>query len=117
MIIFWSNFAKNGEPGKSSNSVYWHSVVKNNEFGSSYLVIDSKRNLKIKDNTQTFESLSKELYKDPRVNELEKCVILLQMFTFVGDDLYDENIKYYPGSCERSEAENFLIENASFIEY
>ena len=31
--------------------------------------------------------------------------------------LYDENIKYYPGSCKRSEAENFLIENASFIEY
>ena len=117
MMRFWTNFAKNGEPGKSSNSIYWNSVVKNNEFGSSYLVIDSKNNLKIKDDIQTFESLSKELYKDSRVNELEKCVILLQMFTFVGDDLYDENIKYYPGSCKRSEAENFLIENASFIEY
>jgi para-nitrobenzyl esterase len=117
MMRFWTNFAKNGEPGKSSNSIYWNSVVKNNEFGSDYLVIDSKSNLKIKDNIQTFESLSKELYKDSRVNELEKCVILLQMFTFVGDDLYDENIKYYPGSCKRSEAENFLIENASFIEY
>ena len=117
MMRFWSNFAKNGEPGKSSNSVYWNSVVKNNEFGSSYLVIDNKQNLKIKDNAQTFESLSKELYKDPRVNELEKCVILLQMFTFVGNDFYDENIKYYPGECERSEAENFLIKNASFIEY
>ena len=117
MMRFWSNFAKNGEPGKSSNSVYWKSVVKNNEFGSSYLVIDNRKNLKIKDNVQTFESLSKELYKDPRVNELEKCVILLQMFTFVGNDLYDDNIKHYPGKCERPEAENFLIENASFIEY
>ena len=117
MMRFWSNFAKNGEPGKSSNSVYWKSVVKNNEFGSSYLVIDNRKNLKIKDNVQTFESLSKELYEDPRVNELEKCVILLQMFTFVGNDLYDENIKHYPGKCERPEAENFLIENASFIEY
>ncbi len=117
MMRFWTNFAKSGEPGKSSNSVYWNSVVKNNEFGSSYLVIDDKRNLKIKDDVQTFESLSKELYKDLRVNELEKCVILLQMFTFVGNDFYDENIKYYPGKCERSEAENFLIENASFIEY
>ena len=117
MMRFWTNFAKNGEPGKSSNSIYWNSVIKNNEFGSSYLVIDSKNNLKIKDDIQTFESLSKELYKDSRVNELEKCVILLQMFTFVGNDLYDENIKYYPGSCERSKAENFLIENASFIEY
>ena len=117
MMRFWTNFAKSGEPGKSSNSVYWNSVVKNNEFGSSYLVIDDKRNLKIKDDVQTFESLSKELYEDTRVNELEKCVILLQMFTFVGNDFYDENIKYYPGECERSEAENFLIENASFIEY
>ena len=117
MMRFWTNFAKNSEPGRSSNSIYWNSVVKNNEFGSSYLVIDSKNNLKIKDDIQTFESLSKELYKDPRVNELEKCVILLQMFTFVGNDLYDENIKHYPGNCERSKSENFLIENASFIEY
>ena len=39
------------------------------------------------------------------------------MFTFVGDDLYDDNINDYPGSCDRSKSENFLIENASFIEY
>ena len=61
--------------------------------------------------------VAKELFEDSRVNELEKCVILLQMFTFVGNDLYDENIKHYPGNCERSKSENFLIENASFIEY
>ena len=30
------------------------------------------------------------------------------MFTFVGDDIYDENIKNYPGECNRSESENFL---------
>ena len=58
-----------------------------------------------------------EVKCEGRVNELEKCVILLQMFTFVGNDLYDENIKHYPGNCERSKSENFLIENASFIEY
>ena len=39
------------------------------------------------------------------------------MFTFVGNDLYDDNIKHYPGICDRAESENFLIENASFIEY
>ena len=48
MMRFWTNFAKNGEPGKSSNSIYWNSMVKNNEFGSDYLVIDSKKNLKLK---------------------------------------------------------------------
>jgi len=39
------------------------------------------------------------------------------MFTFVGDDIYDENIKDYPGKCNRKEAEDFIIKNASFIEY
>jgi len=39
------------------------------------------------------------------------------MFTFVGNDLYDENIKHYPGRCSREDSEEFLIENASFIEY
>ena len=117
MMRFWTNFAKSGEPGMSSNSIRWSSIVKNNEFGSSYIVIDNKNNLKVKEDKKTFKSLAKELFEDSRVNELEKCVILLQMFTFVGNDLYDENIKHYPGNCERSKSENFLIENASFIEY
>ena len=117
MMRFWTNFAKSGEPGISTNSIRWSSIVKNNEFGSSYIVIDNKNNLKVKEDKKTFKSLAKELFEDSRVNELEKCVILLQMFTFVGNDLYDENIKHYPGDCERSKSENFLIENASFIEY
>ena len=52
--------------------------------------------------------LAKELYKDSRVNDLEKCVILLQMFTFVGNDLYDENIKIILVECDRSESEKFF---------
>ena len=117
MMRFWTNFAKSGEPGMSTNSIRWSSIVKNNEFGSSYIVIDNKNNLKVKEDKKTFKSLAKELFEDSRVNELEKCVILLQMFTFVGNDLYDDNIKHYPGNCERYKSENFLIENASFIEY
>ena len=117
MMRFWANFAKNGEPGKSTNNVSWHSIVNNDELGSSYMVIDNRKNLGIQSDYKTFKSLAEELYKDNRLNDLEKCVILLQMFTFVGDDLYDKNIKYYPGRCERSESEIFLIENASYIEY
>ena len=56
----------------------------------------------------SFKSLSEELFNDTRVNEIEKCVILLQMFTFVGNDIYDENIDNYPGNCNRYEAEKFL---------
>ena len=65
----------------------------------------------------SFLSLTDKLIKDQRVNELEKCVILLQMFTYVGDDLYEDNIKNYPKECNRDDSEKFLINNASFIEY
>ena len=61
--------------------------------------------------------LSKKLYRENKVTDLEKCVILLQILTFVGDDLYDKYANAYPGSCERSKAENFLRDNAGFIDY
>ncbi len=117
MIRFWANFAKTGEPGKSTNSIKWHPIVQDGKLDSSFIVLDNKKNLRIEQKDKTFKSLTRELYSDDRLNELEKCVILLQMFTFVGDDLYDENIDNYSGECNRSESENFLIENASFIEY
>ena len=117
MMRFWANFAKTGEPGKSTNSIEWESTVKNNVLDYSFIILDNRKNLSIKSEYKTFKSLADELYKDERLNDLEKCVILLQMFTFVGNDEYDININYYPGICERSESENFLIENASFIEY
>ena len=39
------------------------------------------------------------------------------MFTYVGADIYDENIKEYPGICNREESESFIINNASVIDY
>ena len=65
----------------------------------------------------SFKTLTKELINDQRVDKLEKCVLLFQMFTYVGNDVYDENIKNYPEKCKRDEVENFLKENASYIEY
>ena len=117
MMRFWSNFAKNGEPGQSSNGIKWNSIVEDGFLGSSFIVLDNRQGMDIQSETKTFKSLTMELFKDNRVNNLEKCVILLQMFTFVGNDLYDENINQYPGKCSRSDSENFLIQNASFIEY
>ena len=62
-------------------------------------------------------SLSAKLYKDNRVDEIEKCVILLQMYTFVGDDQYSKSYEEYPGKCDRKTSETFLKNNDSFIEY
>ena len=43
MMKFWTNFAKNGSPGKSSNAVIWEKYQNINDI-SNYLVIDKKEN-------------------------------------------------------------------------
>ena len=113
MMRFWTNFAKNGAPGKSTNGKNWKSYNEQRNF----MIIDKKSNLKMQTDNISYESLAKELYKDKRVSSLEKCVILLQMFTFVGNDIYEDEIQNYPGQCNRKDSEQFLKDNASFIDY
>ena len=117
MMRFWSNFAKYGEPGASTNNVNWEPYNFDDNNYSKYIVIDKKKNLKMSSDNITFKSLSKKIHTDGRLSELEKCVVLYQMFTYVGNDMYDENIKNYPGKCDRKASENFIINNAGVVEY
>ena len=81
------------------------------------MIIDNKKNLRMAQNNLSLKNLTEELYFDDRLNEVEKCVVLYQMFTFVGNDEYDDNIKNYKGTCNRETSERFIRENASSIEY
>ena len=67
--------------------------------------------------TITLNSLSNELMADQRLSKLEKCVVLLQMYTYVGEDLYDTAQPNMLKNCDRKESENFIKDNASFIEF
>jgi len=117
MMKFWTNFAKNGKPGKSTNSIEWLPYKSLKNANSSFMVLDNRKNLKMKSDNISFGSLAKDLYKETAVTDLEKCVVLLQMYTFVGDDFYDNYINNYPGDCDRDNSEKFLKDNASFIDY
>ncbi len=117
MMKFWTNFAKYGKPGKSSNKIEWDPYEINVDKNSSFIILDKKKNLKMTSDYISYKTLSEELYLDERLNELEKCVIALQMYTFVGNDLYDENIGSYPGTCDRNSSEQFIKDNARTIEY
>jgi para-nitrobenzyl esterase len=117
MMLFWANFAKYGVPGKSTNSIEWTSYQSKNESKSNFIILDNRSNLKMSSDSITFESLVADLYKEEKVTDLEKCVVLLQILTFVGDDLYDQYINKYPGSCKRANSEQFLIDNANFIDF
>ncbi|MEL0238632.1 MAG: carboxylesterase family protein [Gammaproteobacteria bacterium] len=117
MMQFWTNFAKNGVPGTSSNGIEWqrYEAASNNK--SNFMVLDRRSNLGMRSDNFSFSSLVVDLYKEDSLTELEKCVVLLQMLTYVGDDLYDEYESEYPGECERKESEKFLIDNSDFIDY
>ena len=65
----------------------------------------------------SLDSLATELLNDERLNELEKCVILLQMFTYVGNDNYDKAPLNFSKNCKRADSEKFIKDNASFIEF
>ena len=117
MMKFWTNFAKNGEPGISTNGVEWTKYNGQQSLPSSYMILDNRKNLKMHKDGFSFFSLSKDLYKEDALTDIEKCVVLLQMLTYVGDDLYDQYANGYPGKCTRSESEKFLKDNASFIDY
>ena len=112
---FWANFAREGIPGKSTNLINWDAYDDLDK--SNFIILDNRANLKMSSDTISFESLVADLYKETKVTNLEKCVILLQMLTFVGDDLYDDYANAYKGSCDRGNAEKFLKDNASFIDY
>ena len=117
MMHFWTNFAKYGEPGISSNGVEWKKYTGQENTPSHYMVLDNRKNLRMHEDEFSFSSLIKDLYKENALTNLEKCVVLLQMLTYVGDDLYDEYVDIYPGKCDRAESEKFLKDNASFIDY
>ena len=116
MMLFWSNFAKNGNPGTSSNGVTWNAYNQNLS-KDNFLILDNKKNLKMINSFTTYKDLVEELNYDNRVNEIERCVILYQMGTFVGNDIFDGISKHASFKCNRDDAKKFLQENDSFISY
>ena len=116
MMLFWSNFAKNGVPGKSTNGIEWL-PYNSSEESKNFLILDNKRNMKLTNSYVSYKTLVEQLNYDIRVNELERCVILYQMGTFVGNDIFNEIQQYSNFDCKRKDARNFLESNASFIEY
>jgi para-nitrobenzyl esterase len=117
MMKFWTNFAKNGKPGISTSGVEWTKYNGKKSLPSNYMILDNRKNLKMHKDEFSFFSLSKDLHKEDALTDLEKCVVLLQMLTYVGDDLYNQYANAYPGKCDRDESEKFLKDNASFVDY
>jgi para-nitrobenzyl esterase len=105
MMLLWSNFAKNGVPGVSTNGIEW--LPYNSLEETNFLILDNKRNMKIANSYTSYKELVEQLNYDARVDELERCVILYQMGTFVGNDIFNEIKQFSNFDCDRKDAKNF----------
>ena len=114
MMAFWANFAKNGKPGISSNGIKWEKYSPSN---NTFMILDRKKDMKLKNYSISYKSLVEELNLDKRVNQLEKCVILYQMGSLIGNDIFDDIKLFATFECSRKNAIEFLEANSEYIEY
>ena len=76
---FWTNFAKNGKPGISSNGVEWKKYIGQENTPSNYMVLDNRRNLKMNADEFSFYTLVKDLYKEDKISMINKTRIVNQI--------------------------------------
>jgi hypothetical protein len=81
------------------------------------MILDKRKNLQMSSDEFSFKSLLQDLHQEEGLSNLEKCVVMFQMLTYVGDDLYDDYDDDYPGNCNRKISEKFVKDNSSFVEY
>jgi para-nitrobenzyl esterase len=117
MMKFWANFSKTGIPGFSSNGKEWKIYDGSQNSASNYMILDKRKNLQMSSDEFSFKSLLQDLHQEEGLSNLEKCVVMFQMLTYVGDDLYDDYDDDYPGNCNRKISEKFVKDNSSFVEY
>ena len=114
MMRFWANFAKKGVPGTSTNDIFWSNFDKENK---NIMILDRKKDLRLSKLDISFPLLIKELNKDSRLNNIEKCVVLYQMGSLIGNNIYEELKNYASFECEINDARNFLQKNSEYIDY
>ena len=116
MMTLWANFAKLGYPGKTTNGIEWrnYSYFDNKK---NFLILDKKKQMKLEVIDTDYLSLIQELNIDDRLNNIEKCVILFQMSTYVGNDIFDKLRPYSNFKCNKNNAIDFIKANSEIIEY
>ncbi len=115
MMKFWANFAKTGIPGISSSNKEWKSFINNNE--KSIMILDKRSDMRMSKFNKDINSLITELELSSVINSREKCALLFQITTFVGEDIFDDYQDRLDSGCTRYLAREFLDENSGVIDF
>ena len=115
MMNFWANFAKNAEPGDSTNNVTWSKY--NPNLDKSILIIDEAKNLGISELDLDLSSLVSDILKSELLSVEEKCIILYETTNYIGDNLFEQFNKDNPFMCSRKEALRIAKQNEGSIQF
>ena len=115
MMSFWTEFAKNGIPGRSSNDINWEKY--NPQSNKNILHIDEKKELRIEKLDLTMQGLVNEILSSKIIDNEEKCVLLYETTNYIGDNSFDEFVKDVSFKCSREEALRISKKNSETIDF
>jgi hypothetical protein len=81
------------------------------------MILDKRSNLGITNFNKNLDSLITELELSSVINSREKCALLFQVTTFVGEDIFDDYQDRLDGKCTKNLAKAFLDENSGVIDF
>ena len=115
MMNFWTEFAKNGVPGESSNQIVWNKY--NPKTDKSILYIDEKKDLRINILDLSMQELVNEILSSQIIDNEEKCILLYETTNYIGDDSFDDFVEDVNFNCSRDEALRISKKNSETIDF
>ena len=115
MMNFWTEFARNGAPGKSSNDIIWNKY--NFKTDKSILHIDEKKDLRIDNLDLSMQKLVNEILSSQIIDNEEKCILLYETTNYIGDNSFDDFVKDVNFNCSRDEALRISKKNSETIDF
>ena len=113
MMNFWSNFAREGVPGNSTNKISWTKYDPLKDM--SILHIDEKKSLKVSKLDLNLDILVEDILNTTKLNIEEKCIILYETTNYIGDNSFEKYVNKLPYECSRDEALRISEKNSSYI--
>ena len=115
MMSFWTEFAKNGVPGRSSNDINWEKY--NPQSNKNILHIDEKKELRIEKLDLSMQGLVNEILSSKIIDNEEKCILLYETTNYIGDNSFDEFVNDVNFKCSRDEALRISKKNSETIDF
>ena len=115
MMSFWTEFAKNGVPGRSSNDINWEKY--NPQSNKNILYIDEKKELRIEKLDLSMQGLVNEILSSKIIDNEEKCILLYETTNYIGDNSFDEFVNDVNFKCSRDEALRISKKNSETIDF